>query len=205
MTRQIACQFFQILSQHDWTQPIALTEAGKQYQVKKSREWLPVITSIEPCQNSTRNVTRSTAAVVRSELNRGAEIARQVLAENADWAALFEPVDLSVRSQNFLVLTASSEVVDNITECAGWIEGNLIGLAINLEHKLNIDVIPWPEIQIESYRIIAVLGVNCNLEENAGAIEQISNEFIDRFHTANNLSNNLSNNILKVELRDRAV
>ncbi|NJL69586.1 MAG: hypothetical protein HC894_28835 [Microcoleus sp. SM1_3_4] len=166
---------------------------------------MPVITSIEPCQNSTRNVTRSTAAVVRSELNRGAEIARQVLAENADWAALFEPVDLSVRSQNFLVLTASSEVVDNITECAGWIEGNLIGLAINLEHKLNIDVIPWPEIQIESYRIIAVLGVNCNLEENAGAIEQISNEFIDRFHTANNLSNNLSNNILKVELRDRAV
>jgi poly(A) polymerase len=202
---RLLANFFQILSQHDWRQPIALTEAGKQYPVKKSREWLPVITSIEPCQNSSRNVTRSTAATIQSELNRGAEIAREVLAGNADWTALFEPVDLSARSQKFLVLTISSEGVDNIAECAGWIEGNLIGLAINLEQKLNIDVIPWPEIQIESDRIIARLGVNCNLEENARAIELfsielLSNEFIDRFHTAHNLSNNLI-----IELRDRAV
>ena len=50
----LLAHFFQILSQHDWTKPIALTEAGKQYPVRKSREWLPAITSIARIRSISR-------------------------------------------------------------------------------------------------------------------------------------------------------
>ncbi|MEG3840533.1 poly(A) polymerase [Microcoleus sp. herbarium14] len=189
--------FFQIISQHDWTQPIALTEAGKQYPVRKSREWLPAITSIAPCQNSTRNVTKSTAQILRRELGRGAEIAREVWLGNISWATLFESVDLSVQSNAFLILTVSAEV-GNLEECSGWIEGHLIGLVINLEQKLNISVRPWPLIQKMQNLVCVVLGIICKIDEDAGAIAQISNEFIDQFNTAN-----YHRHILKIELCDR--
>jgi poly(A) polymerase len=194
----LLAQFFQILSQHDWTQPIALTEAGKQYQVQKSREWLPVITSIAPCQNSTRNVTRSTAEILRRELGRGAEIASQVLTGNTNWTTLFESVDLLGQSNAFLVLTVSSAEVGNLEKCSGWLEGHLIGLVIILEQKLNIYVRPWPGIQKKQNLVIVVLGTSCNIDEDAAAIAQITNEFIDRFNAANDHSN-----ILTIELCDR--
>jgi poly(A) polymerase len=194
----LLAHFFQILSQHDWTQPIALTEAGKQYQVQKMREWLPVITSIAPCQNSTRNVTRSTAEILRRELTRGAEIASEVLAGNTTWTTLFESVDLAEKSNEFLVLTVSSAEVGNLEKCGGWIEGHLIGLAINLEQKLNISVRPWPGIQKRQNLVSVVLSIICNIDENSGAIAQITNEFIDQFNAAN-----YYNSILEIELCDR--
>ncbi|MCC3509586.1 poly(A) polymerase [Microcoleus sp. PH2017_28_MFU_U_A] len=194
----LLAHFFQILSQHDWTQPIALTEAGTQYQVQKSREWLPVITSIAPCQNSTRNVTRSTAEILRRELGRGAEIASEVLAGNTTWTTLFESVDLLEQSNAFLVLTVSSAEVGNLEKCGGWIEGHIIGLAIDLEQKLNISVRPWPGIRRRQNLVSVVLGIICNIDEDSGAIAQISNEFIDRFNAANDCSS-----ILQIELCDR--
>jgi poly(A) polymerase len=195
----LLAHFFQILSQHDWTQPIALTEAGKQYPVRKSREWFPVITSIEPCHNTTRNVARSTAEILRRELGRGAEIAEEVLAGNTAWATLFESADLPEQSNAFLVLTVSSAEVGELEKCGGWLEGNTIGLAINLEQKLNIHVRPWPGIRRRQNLVSAVLGTSCNIEEDSAAIALLSNEFIDQFHTVNDRSN-----ILKVELCDRA-
>jgi len=195
----LLAHFFQILSQHDWTQPIALTEAGKQYPVRKSREWFPIITSIEPCQNSTRNVTRSTAEILRRELGRGAEIAEEVLAGNTAWTTLFESADLPEQSNAFLVLTVSSAEVGELEKCGGWLEGNTIGLAINLEQKLNIHVRPRPGITRRQNLVSAVLGTSCNIDEDAAAIAQISNEFIEQFNTVNDRSN-----ILKVELCDRA-
>ncbi len=195
----LLAHFFQILSQHDWTQPIALTEAGKQYPVRKSREWFPVITSIEPCHNSTRNVARSTAEILRRELGRGAEIAEEVLAGNTAWATLFESADLPEQSNAFLVLTVSSAEVGELEKCGGWLEGNTIGLAINLEQKLNIHVRPWPGIRRRQNLVSAVLGTSCNIDEDSAAIALLSNEFIDQFHTVNDRSN-----ILKVELCDRA-
>ena len=192
-------QFFQILSQHDWNQPIALTAAGKHYPVRKSREWLPVITSIEPCQNSTRNITRSTAEILRRELGRGAEIAREVLAGNTAWTTLFESVDLLEQSNTFLVLTVSSEEVANLEKFGGWIEGNIIGLVINLEQKLNIAVRPWPEITRRQNLVSIVLGIICNIGQDSAAIAKISHEFVEQFNTANDCSA-----ILQIELCDRA-
>ncbi len=194
----LLADFFQILSQHDWTQPIALTEAGTQYQVHKSREWLPVITSIAPCHNSTRNVTRSTADILRREFERGAEIASEVLTKNTTWATLFESVDLLEQSNAFLVLTVSSPEIGNLEKCGGWIEGHIIGLAINLEQKLNISVRPWPGIRRKQNLVSVVLGIDCSLDKDASAIAQITNEFIDRFNAANDCSG-----ILAIELCDR--
>ena len=135
---------------------------------------------------------------MRRELGRGAEIAREVWLGNINWATLFESVDLSVQSNAFLILTVSAEV-GNLEECSGWIEGHLIGLVINLEQKLYISVRPWPLIQKMQNLVCVVLGIICKIDEDAGAIVQISNEFIDQFNAAN-----YHRHILKIELCDRA-
>ncbi len=114
--------------------------------------------SIEPCQNSARNVTRSTAQILRHELERGAAISEQVLAGKIGWEALFELADEKAQSDWFLVLTASSENKDNLEACCGWLEGHAIGLVIALEQQLNIYVSPWPGIRREE-NAICVVGV----------------------------------------------
>jgi poly(A) polymerase Pap1 len=136
---------------------------------------------------------------LRRELGRGAEIAEEVLAGNTAWTTLFESADLPEQSNAFLVLTVSSAEVGELEKCGGWLEGNTIGLAINLEQKLNIHVRPRPGITRRQNLVSAVLGTSCNIDEDAAAIAQISNEFIDQFNTVNDRSN-----ILKVELCDRA-
>jgi poly(A) polymerase Pap1 len=114
----LLAHFFQVLNEHDWSQPVALTQAGRQYQMLHY-DWLPVITSIEPCQSSARNVTRSTAQIRRHELERGAAISEQVLAGKRGWEALFELADEKAQSDWFLVLTASRENNDSLEACCG--------------------------------------------------------------------------------------
>ena len=193
----LLANFFQILSQHDWSIPIALTEGGRQYPVRKSREYLPIITSIEPCQNSTRNVTKSTAEILRREFERGAEIAKQVWEGETNWLALFESIDLAEESDLFLVLTVTSENRDNLDKSCGWLEGHIIGLAINLEQKLNINVRIWNKIQRGINLARVVVGLTDYRDEDNSVITEISNEFINQFNADTDNSS-----ILKIELYD---
>ena len=145
-------------------------------------DWLPVITSIEPCQNSARNVTRSTAQILRHELERGATISEQVLAGLIGWEALFELADEKVQSDWFLVLTASCENNDRLSACCGWLEGNAIGLVIALEQQLNIYVRPWPGIKRGQNAICVVLGLKLSQEYDRVAIEQVGRDFVLQFN-----------------------
>lgn len=177
----LLAHFFQVLNQHDWSQPVALTQAGRQYQMLHY-DWLPVITSIEPCQNSARNVTRSTAQILRRELERGAAISEQVLAGKIGWEALFELADEKAQSDWFLVLTATSENNDSLSACSGWLEGNAIGLVIALEQQLNIYVRPWPGIRTGENAICVVLGLKLSQECDCVAIEQVGRDFVLQFN-----------------------
>ncbi|MEM7553887.1 MAG: poly(A) polymerase [Cyanobacteria bacterium P01_A01_bin.84] len=71
--------FFQILEKYDWSKPISLTDEGLNYQVKLPNDWMPIITSISPCKNTARNVTKSTLHILQNEFIRGAELSRKVL------------------------------------------------------------------------------------------------------------------------------
>ncbi len=177
----LLAHFFQVLNQHDWSQPVALTRAGRQYQMLHY-DWLPVITSIEPCQNSARNVTRSTAQILRGELERGVAISEQVLAGLRGWEALFELVDEKAQSDCFLVLTARSENNDSLSACCGWIEGHVIGLVIALEQQLNIYVRPWPGIKRGQNAICVVLGLKLSPDCDCVAIEQVGRDFVLQFN-----------------------
>jgi poly(A) polymerase len=177
----LLAHFFQVLNQHDWSQPVALTQAGRQYQ-RLHYDWLPVITSIEPCQNSARNVTRSTAQILRHELERGAAIAEQVLAGFRGWEALFELPDEKAQSDWFLVLTARSENNDSLSACCGWLEGHVIGLVIALEQQLNIYVRPWPGIRRGQNAICLVLGLKLSQDCDCVAIKQVGRDFVLQFN-----------------------
>jgi poly(A) polymerase Pap1 len=177
----LLAHFFQVLNQHNWSQPVALTQAGRQYQMLHY-DWLPVITSIEPCQNSARNVTRSTAQILRRELERGTAISKQVLAGKIGWEALFELADEKAQSDWFLVLRASSENKDSLSACCGWLEGHAIGLVIALEQRLDVCVRPWPGIKRGQNAICVVLGLKLSQDCGCVAIEQVGRDFVLQFN-----------------------
>ncbi|GEM_PF-3063917 len=187
-TETLLVDFFQTLVQHDWTQPVSLTEAGKLYRPRLPRDWLPVVTPIEPCQNSARNVCRSTAQILQNEFVRAAKIAEQVLAGDLGWKTLFESIDLQKESELLLFVTAKSEDNESLESCAGWLEGNAIGLVIYLEQQLNASVRPWPGIRREQNRSKIVLDLQVSEGCDRATIEQIAKEFVTRSDFGNNFS-----------------
>ncbi|MCL1473895.1 poly(A) polymerase [Argonema antarcticum] len=187
-TETLLFDFFQMLVQHDWTQPVSLTEAGKLYRPRLPRDWLPIVTPIEPCQNSARNVSRSTAQILRNEFIRAGKIAEQVLAGEVGWQTLFESMDLQKESQLLLAVTAKSEDDETLESCAGWLEGNAIGLVINLEQQLNASVRPWPGIRREQNMCRIVLDLQVSEGCDRATIEKIAKEFVTRSYFVNNFS-----------------
>lgn len=182
----LLAHFFTALTQHDWSQPIALTEAGRQYQVRERRDWLPVITSIEPCQNSARNVSRSTAQILRREFVRAAALATRVKAGEIGWEALFEQAELQAESELFLILTAKSQNNQDLETCRSWLEGRIIGLVIDLEHKLDAFVRPWPGMRKEQNTWSAVLGLQLPNGCDRTTLQQMGQEFVRTYPHGSN-------------------
>jgi poly(A) polymerase len=168
--------FFQLLQQYDWGQPIALTDAGKQYEVKLPRDWLPIVSSIEPCKNTARNVTRSTAQILQQEFMRGAEITDKILPE-ISWTSLFEPIHLQEESHTFLAITATSRNEEELEKCCGILEGYIISLVIQLE-QLDIFVRPIPKIEKNGNSSRLVLALNLPLDCEISLVERIGKNFI---------------------------
>lgn len=106
--------FFQLLNQHDWGQPISLTDAGKRYPVQLPRDYLPVVTSIEPCQNTARNVTQSTVQILQQEFTRGAVTIEQILVGKLKWDSLFVSTDLHNHSLSCLISTGDDKNQDPV-------------------------------------------------------------------------------------------
>jgi poly(A) polymerase len=173
---ELLANFFEVLSQYDWSQPLSLTDAGKQYQRQLPRDWLPVVTSIAPCQNTARNVTRSTAKIIQQELARGAAISARALTGEESWKQLFEPPNLAALSDLFVVITATSQSPEELEKAKGTLAGYIVGLAIQLE-QLNIFVRPSSAIARIENCLQVVLGLTLPDDPQLDKIERVVKDF----------------------------
>ncbi len=187
---KLLANFFQILHHHDWQRAIALTDVGRQYQVQSPRDWLPIVTSIKPCQNTARNVTCSTAQILHREFARGATLTQQILAGQEKWTALFEPIELHQESEIFLILNVSNQDNHELEKCCGILEGYIIGLIIQLE-QLGVFVRPWTGIQKMQNTARVVLGLHLVADCESTTIEQLARDF---------LSNRIQNSGVRIQL-----
>ena len=176
---ELLVDFFAMLAEYDWSRPIALTTAGKEYKIRTPPDWLPIVTSISPVQNSARNITRSTAKILIDEFARAAKISREILEKKKKWSELFSEADLSAQSKLFLVLKATS--TENLSTCNGWLKGNILGLIINLEKQFQLKIRPWNGVITKDNSSLVVLGFQVEEEENIVAIEAVTAEFIAKF------------------------
>ncbi|PSB57949.1 poly(A) polymerase [Chamaesiphon polymorphus] len=177
--------FFQILSQHNWRQPIALTEHGKQHQVKLPQDLLPIISSIEPCKNTARNITRSTAKILRDEFARAAEISTNILAGKDTWRSLYESIDLTIGTNAVLSIEISDADEQCRQKCSDLLESTIIGLTIQLE-QLDIFVRPNPQINSSESKSILMLFLQLPSGCETQIIAKLVKDFISQLNGVNN-------------------
>jgi poly(A) polymerase len=173
---ELLANFFDVLSRHDWNQPIALTDAGKQYKRQLPRDWLPIVTSIAPCQNTARNVTRSTAQIIQQEFSRGAKISAQALSGKGSWKELFASPNLAEGADMLAIVTATGASEEEIEKAKGILVGYIVGLAIQLEN-LNIFVRPTPAIDRQENCLRLVLGLTLPNDPQLDKIERVVKDF----------------------------
>ena len=177
---KLLLNFFQVISQHDWNQAITLTEAGEEYCIQLPRDLLPIITSIEPCQNTARNITHSTAEILRREFARGAELTQEIIDGNLNWSTLFQPVDLEQESDILLELKLVSNDNQELENKFGNVEADIIGLVIQLEQN-GFFVRPWTGTRRELNTAIVTLGLNPSSDCDLNSIETLALEFSQQF------------------------
>ncbi|MEM9276707.1 MAG: poly(A) polymerase [Cyanobacteria bacterium P01_F01_bin.143] len=177
---KLLANLFQLLKQHNWNQPIALTDVGKQYSVQLPRDFFPIITSIEPCQNTARNITRSTAEILRCEFVRGTELTQKINTNNLNWSSLFEPINLQQESDIFLVLIAIINDNQELEKYCGILEGYIISLIIQLE-LLGIFVRPWTGIDRIDNTAHITLGLNLPSNCKISLIKELAQDFVLQF------------------------
>lgn len=168
--------FFQILNQYDGKEVIALTAIGKEYKIELPRDRLPIVTSVSPCQNSARNVTRSTLEIWRREILRG-----EAIAKLGNWESLFEPINLQQESDIFLVLQINSQYQDELEKNCGILESQIIGLVIQLE-QINVFVRPWVGVKSKENTASIILGLTLPQNCDINTVEQLSQNFVSQFN-----------------------
>ncbi len=176
---ELLVHFFEMLAEYDWNKPIALTTAGKEYKIRTPPDWLPIVTSISPVQNSARNITRSTAKILIDEFDRATKISREILEKKKKWSLLFSEADLPAQSELFLVLKATSQ--ENLSACNGWLKGNILGLIINLEKQFQLKIRPWNKIITKDNSSWVILGLQVKNNGDILAIKAVAAEFIAKF------------------------
>ncbi|KST65189.1 poly(A) polymerase [Mastigocoleus testarum] len=188
--------FFNLLAQHDWSKPISLTDARLEYKVRLPQDWMPIITSISPCQNTARNVTKSTLDILRSEFIRGADLSKQALIHNENWNLLFDSPDFNsgfkhsesdVLEFNTLIkLEICDRDRENLENSFSLIESHIIGLVIQLE-QLGIFVRPHTQreilqnIELQNIGCIK-LSLNIPSDCNLSLVEEICDRFVSKFY-----------------------
>ncbi|MBF2067146.1 MAG: DUF504 domain-containing protein [Calothrix sp. C42_A2020_038] len=180
----LLAHFFQVLNQHNWKQPISLTEAGKKYDVQLPRDWLPITTSIEPCQNTARNITRSTAHILQAEFKRGAELTELAKACKISWGYLFEPVNLQEEFDTCLEIKITNSNQELEKDC-GTLEGYIVGLIIQLEQ---LDIFVRPSTKLEKIQDGAKLTLGLHLPSSCNIkIVELAINFISQLKIKANI------------------
>jgi poly(A) polymerase len=137
---------------------------------------LPIVTSIAPCQNTARNVTRSTAQIIQQEFSRGAEISAPALSGKGSWKQLFASPNLTDGADMLALVTVTGESEEEIEKAKGILVGYIVGLAIQLEN-LNIFVRPSPAIDRKENCLRVVLGLTLPDDPQLDKIERVVKDF----------------------------
>ncbi|HNG96596.1 MAG TPA: hypothetical protein PLB32_27580, partial [Acidobacteriota bacterium] len=177
---RLTINFFNQLDEHDWTQPVGLTDGARAFKVRSHRDHLPVITSVAPHQNSARNISRSTAQLIKDEFRRGRECAA-----DHQWLRLFEPVVQAVSGAT-LNLQYQIEVVvaSDFDKVAGWLEGRMFGQILVLEQRCpGVQVRPWPGVTQTNLTGTVTLDLCQSSQADRPAIEEITHTLVQQFQT----------------------
>ncbi|XP_022650192.1 poly(A) polymerase type 3-like isoform X2 [Varroa destructor] len=107
---RIVNKFFLVMSQWRWPEPVMLLPEGygasPHLWSVTQMPWdiMPIITPVYPQQNSSFNVSKSTLLVMKNAFTEGLRISDAVLLESVDWGKLFEPVDIFLLYEHFVIL-----------------------------------------------------------------------------------------------------
>ncbi|MGB0522302.1 MAG: poly(A) polymerase [Flammeovirgaceae bacterium] len=165
--------FFQLLCNHDWSKPIALVEREKAYKVSLVRDRMPILTTVHPQFNSARNITQSTAAILKHEFASAAHFFKE---KQLNWNTFFAPA-----AQPTGISISCFGDAKAMQALSGWIEGHVITLVITLE-KLGLTLRPWPELIQLDGGIQFVIGVSDELpEEMHPSLQKVITDFMDDF------------------------
>ncbi len=180
--------FFQSYNQHDWCQPIAISDAGRAYEAHAPRDLMPIVSAIAPCKNTARNVTRSTAKILQAEFARGADITNNILAGKGDWQSLFAPIELA-EFDSVLTLTIAHPDRHQLATALGILEACIIGLVIQLEQ---LDVFVRPITQVETSAILNTSTVSLFLQLphncDRSTIDRLARDFVTQLNGIENIS-----------------
>jgi poly(A) polymerase len=168
--------FFATFAGWDWHRPVALTAAAARYTPHGPRDRMPVMSLVEPCVNSARNVTASTLSVMQRELARARDLSRLSSGEAID-----QPIDIGRANQNFILVSAEAASDDVLDAVVGWLESQVIALVLDLE-RVASGVRPFPHLRRDAkeagVRAAFVIGLDGVQPDRVRAVVD---EFVKRF------------------------
>jgi 2'-5' RNA ligase len=175
--------FFQQVSKHSWPEPIGLNAEEESFRAREKRDWMPVLTSIKPRSNSVRNLTRSTFHVIREELSRAAEVGQRCLKNQASFRSLYTPYQARNEAEICLCLTLEAQNEPDLEVCAGFLEGSLLSLLLNLEQKAELLIRPSSEFDRKGASATLYIELKGNLtQKREEEIGKVLLEFKRRFY-----------------------
>ncbi|HAS41420.1 MAG TPA: poly(A) polymerase [Microscillaceae bacterium] len=165
--------FFQNLDKQDWANPLSLQMSS--YVVRKHRDWMPIVSSIPPYKNTTRNLTRSTAQTIQQAITQACQ---QLAAEDkVDWKTFFTSVDIPMQYDHLLMMELESNDEATLQIALGDLEGSLLGVILGLEQQLEAVVRPSTQVQIQGNKATLALGLVLNKNVARGSLEEFIGEF----------------------------
>ncbi len=154
--------FFTTMTAWPPGRPVTFTDGGAAPSTRPA-PW-PIYTVTPPCFNSARGLTRSTHALLRAELARGAALLA------GDASMLCAAIEAPTRR---IVLTLRAEDEEALAAGAGWLDGRVLGLLLALERS-GATVRPYPR----PHRIADGLEYSVGVEGGGAGLISAAHSFV---------------------------
>jgi hypothetical protein len=133
----LVVKFFETYRLWSWKAPVLLKSISPPQPGFNPDEWyfytnprdrralMPIVTPVEPPQNSTANVSRSTKSVLIEEFIRGNTICKELLAGEAQWEKLFERTDFFRKYTVYLMIAVGGNDPDEARRFVEYIQSRM--------------------------------------------------------------------------------